>query len=157
MPANTFKGNNTAATANAIDLTATQATAMLNTFTSSTQGLVPASGGGTNFLRADGTFAAPTGAVYRNLVTLAADVVNSNATANTLADVTGLSFSVTAGVTYRFEAMVAYTSASTNTGSRWTINGPSPTLLSYTSRYTITATTQTTNFASAYSIPTTSN
>ena len=54
--------------------------------------------------------------------------------------------------------MVAYTSASTNTGSRWTINGPaSPTLLSYTSRYTITATTQTTNFASAYSIPTTSN
>lgn len=159
MPANTFKGNNTASTANAIDLTATQATAMLNTFTSSTQGVVPASGGGTTtFLRADGTFAAPTGIVYRNLVTLASDVVNSNATANTLADVTGLSFSVTAGVTYRFEAMIAYTSASTNTGSRWTINGPaSPTLLSYTSRYTITATTQTTNFASAYSIPTSSN
>lgn len=45
------------------DLTATQATAILNTFTTSLQGLVPASGGGTtNFLRADGTFAAPSGA-----------------------------------------------------------------------------------------------
>lgn len=159
MPASTFKGNNTGATANAVDLTATQATAMLNTFTSSAQGLVPASGGGTStFLRADGTFAAPTGAVYRNLVTLSADVVNNNSTANTLADVTGLSFAVTAGVTYRFEAMIAYTSAATNTGSRWTINGPaSPTLLNYTSTYTITATSQTVNYATAYSIPAASN
>jgi hypothetical protein len=41
-------------------LTAAQATALLNIFTSTLQGLVPASGGGTtNFLRADGTFAAP--------------------------------------------------------------------------------------------------
>ena len=40
--------------------TGTQATAALNLFTSSLQGLVPASGGGTTtFLRADGTFAAP--------------------------------------------------------------------------------------------------
>jgi hypothetical protein len=60
MPAHTFKGNNTGSTANAIDLTATQLTAELNLFTSGLQGLVPASGGGTtNFLRADGTFAAP--------------------------------------------------------------------------------------------------
>lgn len=40
-------------------LTATQNSACLNIFTSSLQGAVPASGGGTtNFLRADGTFAA---------------------------------------------------------------------------------------------------
>lgn len=38
-------------------------TAALNAFTSAAKGLVPASGGGTaNFLRADGTFAAPAGA-----------------------------------------------------------------------------------------------
>ena len=56
----TIKGNNTGGTANALDLTATQLTAMLNAFTSVLKGLVPASGGGTTtFLRADGTFAAP--------------------------------------------------------------------------------------------------
>lgn len=62
MPANTIKGNNTGSTANASDLTGTQATALLDTFTSGAKGLAPASGGGTtNFLRADGTWAAPSG------------------------------------------------------------------------------------------------
>lgn len=62
MPAGTLKGNNTVGIANATDLTATQATAMLNVFTTALQGLVPASGGGTlNFLRADGSFAVPAG------------------------------------------------------------------------------------------------
>lgn len=42
--------------------TPTQATAALNLFTSALQGLTPASGGGTtNFLRADGSWAAPSG------------------------------------------------------------------------------------------------
>lgn len=65
MVAHTYKGNNTGSTANAIDVTNTQLTADLNLFSSSLQGLVPASGGGTtNFLRADGTFAAvPAGGV----------------------------------------------------------------------------------------------
>jgi hypothetical protein len=45
-----------------VSQTATTVTAFLNLFTSSLQGLVPASGGGTlNFLRADGTWAAPPG------------------------------------------------------------------------------------------------
>jgi len=58
----TFKGRTTAGTGNVEDLTATQATALLDTFTSSLKGLTPASGGGTtNFLRADGTWAAPPG------------------------------------------------------------------------------------------------
>jgi fructose-specific component phosphotransferase system IIB-like protein len=57
-----FKGRTTAGTGNVEDLTVTQATAMLNTFTSSLKGLAPASSGGTtNFLRADGTWAAPSG------------------------------------------------------------------------------------------------
>lgn len=62
MAAHTYKGNNTGSTANTLDLTSTQVTADLNLFTSSLQGLTPASGGGTtNFLRADGTWAAPSG------------------------------------------------------------------------------------------------
>lgn len=62
MSAHTFKGNNTGSTANALDLTATQLTAELNTFTSSLNGLATASGGGTtNFLRADGSWTAPVG------------------------------------------------------------------------------------------------
>ena len=43
-------------------LTGTQVTTLLDTFTSGLKGLAPASGGGTtNFLRADGTWAAPAG------------------------------------------------------------------------------------------------
>jgi Lower baseplate protein N-terminal domain len=62
MAANTLKGNNTGALANAIDLSVTQVTAMLNAFTTTLKGLAPASGGGTaNFLRADGTWATPPG------------------------------------------------------------------------------------------------
>jgi hypothetical protein len=57
MPAITFKGNAVGGTANAADLTPTQATSMLNLFSSSLQGLAPASGGGSaNFLHADGTW-----------------------------------------------------------------------------------------------------
>ena len=62
MPANTLKGNTTGGTAAPVDLTVAQATALLAVFTSSLKGLAPASGGGTtNFLRADGTWAAPAG------------------------------------------------------------------------------------------------
>ena len=57
----TFKGRTTAGTGAPEDLTVTQATALLNVFTSGLKGLAPASGGGTsNFLRADGTWTAPT-------------------------------------------------------------------------------------------------
>ena len=60
MAAHTFKGNNTGSSAAPVDLTATELTAELDVFTSSLKGLTPASGGGTtNFLRADGTWAAP--------------------------------------------------------------------------------------------------
>jgi len=58
----TFKGRVTAATGDPEDLTGTQATALLDVFTSLLKGLAPASGGGvSNFLRADGAWAAPTG------------------------------------------------------------------------------------------------
>jgi hypothetical protein len=55
-------GRVTASTGVTEELTGTQATTLLDTFTSSLKGLAPASGGGTtNFLRADGTWAAPQG------------------------------------------------------------------------------------------------
>lgn len=57
-------------------LTATQATTVLNVFTSALKGLVPSSGGGTtNFLRADGTWAAPAGG---GSVTTIFDAFNAN-------------------------------------------------------------------------------
>lgn len=56
----TIKGRATAGTGAPEDLTGTQATALLDLFTSADKGLVPASGGGTaNYLRADGTWASP--------------------------------------------------------------------------------------------------
>lgn len=91
-------------------------------------------------------------------VVLASDVMNNNAVANTIADVTGLSFSVTAGETYWFRFSIQYTAAATTTGSRWSINGPgSPTALRYRSQYSLTATTTTINAATAYDIPAASN
>jgi hypothetical protein len=58
----TIKGRVTAGTGDPEDLTGTQATTLLDTFTDSLKGLAPASGGGTtNYLRADGTWAQPPG------------------------------------------------------------------------------------------------
>ncbi len=57
MPATSIKGNSTGGATTAQDLTAAQATALLNAFTATLQGMVPLSGGGTNnVLRADGTW-----------------------------------------------------------------------------------------------------
>ena len=131
----TFKGRVSAGNGNVEDLSPAQATAILDTFTSNLKGLVPASGGGTaNYLRADGVFAAPPGNGNRRYVILSSDVTNNNAVQNTLQDVTGLSFNVLAGVTYRFYAMIPYTSQQTNNGSRWTINAPTTTFIGYVSR-----------------------
>lgn len=102
--------------------------------------------------RSDGLVSAAVSAT--NIVVLGSNVVNNNASANTIADVTGLSFDVTGGETYWFEFVIRYNAAATTTGSRWSINGPgSPTSLHYRSEYTLTATTQTTNSATAYDIP----
>lgn len=87
--------------------------------------------------------------------TVAADVLN---TANdVLADVTGLSAPVLAGNVYEFHAFIAYTADATTTGSRWTVNGPAATWLAYDSRYSLTATTETVNHATAYQIPAAAN
>jgi len=59
-----FIGRITAGAGDPEELTGTQATTLLDNFTSTLKGLAPASGGGTaNFLRADGTWAAPTASI----------------------------------------------------------------------------------------------
>lgn len=87
-------------------------------------------------------------------VFLPGDVVNNNAVANTIADVTGLSFPVNANTTYRFRFFIVYTSAATTTGSRWSINGPAATFMNYYSTYTLTSTSITNNQGlSSYNVP----
>lgn len=77
-----------------------------------------------------------------SVAVLGADVINNNAVANTIKDVTGLSFAVTAGKKYWFRFIIQYTAAATTTGSRWSVSGPTGTIR-YGSRYTLTATTET--------------
>jgi hypothetical protein len=92
------------------------------------------------------------------VVELGSDVTNNNATANTIADVTGLSFSVLSSKLYYFQFDIVYTSAATATGSRWSIDGPSTTYLLYRSEYSLTATTTTRNaMLTAYNLPAASN
>lgn len=94
----------------------------------------------------------------RQMAVLGSDVTNNNASANTIADVTGLSFPVTAGQRYYFRFFIRYTSAAGATGSRWSISGPgSPTELTYSSDYSLTTTTRTVNEAVAYDAPAASN
>lgn len=97
---------------------------------------------------------APSSAAFSTVV-LGADVTNNNATANTIADVTALSFAVTSGSIYWFRFVIMYTAAATTTGSRWSINGPaSPTLLIYKSEYSLSTTSKTINQGlSAYDTP----
>ena len=91
-------------------------------------------------------------------VWLPGDVVNNNAVANSIADVTGLSFPVVAGTKYSFKFFIVYSSAATTTGSRWSINGPATTFVHYRSQYPTTATAITNNAALAgYNLPAASN
>lgn len=97
-----------------------------------------------------------------NIGVLASDVVNNNAVANTIADVTGLSFAVVAGETYWFCFTIFYTAAATTTGSRWAINGPAFTFLAVRSSTPLVATAQSTDatsetHAAAYDVPATAN
>jgi hypothetical protein len=94
-----------------------------------------------------------------NLVVLASDQTNNNATANTAQDVTGLSFAVTSGETYWFRFVIDYTAAAGTTGAAFMLNGPTTTKLSYRSSVALVAATGTdgesTTFAAAYDTPAT--
>lgn len=99
----------------------------------------------------------PSGGLWTR-VALSVDRTNNNAVANTLQDVTGLSFPVVAGQRYWFRFYIIYTAQATTTGSRWTLNGPAFTGLSYMSEYSLTGTTTTRNAqVIAYNSPAASN
>ena len=90
-------------------------------------------------------------------VVLASDVTNNNAVANTIANVTGLSFSATSGNTYYYRASIVYTAAATTTGSRRCVNHAGGTLYGM-SKYSLTTTTETTNhWVTAVDSPAASN
>lgn len=83
IPANRIKGNNTGATADPLDLTGTQVTAMLDQFSSTLKGLVPLSGGGIlNFLRADGAWAAAAAGTVRAVSANCAAALTTTVTHN---------------------------------------------------------------------------
>lgn len=58
-----------------------------------------------------------------------------NCTSSTLIDVTGLSFPIEIGETYKFKFFIIYTASATSRGSRWTLNGPTANFLRYFSTY----------------------
>lgn len=122
----TIKGNSTGGSATPSDLSVATVTGMLNTFTSVLQGLVPASGGGTtNFLRADGSWAAPPGTGITELtggVTAGPGSGSQVATVVTNANLTGPITSV---------GNATSVAAQTGTGSTFVMN-TSPTLITPT-------------------------
>jgi hypothetical protein len=110
-----------------------------------------------DFLTTNGTDASWTtiSATGNNSTVLSSDVAT---TSTTIANVTGLSFNVTSGLTYKFRFFIAYSSAATAYGSRWSINGPSTTFLYYFSNYSLTATAMTNNQGlSGYNVPAAAN
>jgi hypothetical protein len=88
-----------------------------------------------------------------SLLSLPTAVTASN---TTLVD-SGLLASLASGQTYKFEFFGAYTVASAAVGSRWVIEGPSASVLAYSSEYSLTATSRTINQLSAYSLPAAAN
>lgn len=93
----------------------------------------------------------------RQVVVLGSDVTNNNATANTIADVTGLSFPVVSGKIYWFRFVIDFTAAATTTGARFAVNGPTFSRLSYRTGLALAAALGTdgesTSFNVAYDTP----
>lgn len=87
----------------------------------------------------------PTSGTMSSII-LASDVVNNNAIANSIQDVTGLGFPVLAGKMYYFQFVIRYTAALTTTGSRWAVNcSAGGGVLTMVSEYSLTTTTSTRN------------
>lgn len=72
---------------------------------------------------------------------------------STFTDCVGLSFAVTSGTTYHFRATIIYDSAATATGAVFAVSGPAFTRLGYRSRYSLTTSSEITNYVSAYDSP----
>lgn len=89
---------------------------------------------------------------HRELIVNVSDVTNSDT--NVLANVTGLSFAVTAGVLYRFHGHICYTVTSRYGGARWIMTGPaSPTQFAMRSEHPYDATSSTLSNATDFTTP----
>jgi hypothetical protein len=77
--------------------------------------------------------------------------------ANSTTLVTAVSVPVLANVLYKFEFFAAMTTASGAVGTRWTVDGPTQSVLGYSSRYPLTSTAETVNSAAAYNLPASAN
>ena len=90
---------------------------------------------------------------YKTLVTSTSDQsLGSNAS---YADITGLNFSVTAGTTYRFYAVIFFTGTANGDGVDFAINGPaSPTFISVNCHTGSSSNAQTVTNVTAYDNPT---
>jgi hypothetical protein len=87
-------------------------------------------------------------------VVLSTDVINNNVVANTIADITGLSFSVVVNKTYWFKFTIPFTTPVATTGCRFSINGPTTSALYYYSYIPTGTGTITTNLGlSSYDSP----
>lgn len=106
------------------ELTGAQVTTLLDTVTSGAKGLAPASGGGTsNFLRADATWAAPSGG--SNPFTMAFSTTNvGTSTATQFATCNFISFTAEANKRYIVEGFLLYRTAAITTGINLAWNVP---------------------------------
>jgi hypothetical protein len=73
-----------------------------------------------------------TDCLARHKIVLGSDVATGGGTCAST-NITGLSFSVTSGNTYRWHAMIAYSADATTTGSEWSATTPSNSLLTIAS------------------------
>lgn len=118
----------TAATRVIASDTGTDATLPL--VTTGDAGLAPASGGGTaNFLRADGTWAAPPGGGGSDPWTWRSLAANSTVSTVAYAAVSGMSFTALANTKYLIEVIGAYQTAATTTGIGLALDIPSGTVI----------------------------
>lgn len=127
MAAHTYKGNNTGATGAVLDVTSTQLTADLNLFTSSLQGLVPASGGSaTTYLNGAGAFTTPAGG-GGGVSTVS--VVSANGLAGTVAtSTTTPAITLSTTITGILQGNGTAISAATTTGTGSVVLATAPTL-----------------------------
>lgn len=89
-----------------------------------------------------------------SFVVLQDDVVNSNAVADTLEPVTGMSFDVVAGFTYWYKFMINFTASALTNGSRWTIDGPTATQFTVQVEWVNVSTSNNVRNYTAYNEPT---